>query len=260
MIGSFSYPRSWGNVRKVGEQDANGDPVPVYPSYSQFGIDISNPDSYPGTGTQVYSLDENGNVLQTGTMGGGANYELEGGIDTIYFDGTGDYISFPSFDFTGQVSFSYWIKLETKANIHTLLATAGANDETDGFKVCVNNWNTDDGRIMMEIGNGSIGGKVLSSNADVVPRDGTTWVMCTYAFSFEDNVRRFWVNGVEQGTYESQNPASDPKVNGTFYVGAMIGGSYGMKGHLAEMKFWGGLLVNDEVQTLWNDTKVKYGY
>lgn len=255
MFSSFQAPRSWGRP-VIGELDANGDVVPVYPSYTQFGLDFSNTASYPGTGTTVYSLDGDGSAVQTGDLGT-VTVETVDGFKAAKFDGTNS-ISFPAFEFTGQVSFNYWVKLSTKDNIHTLFSNAGAGLNSDGFKVCVNGWTTNNGNINMEIGNGTDPSLVKTVDLDIVPRDGTAWAMCTYALSFVDSVTRFWVNGVEYATTGTSVP--DPKTNGPWWVGEMSGSTYGMIGYLAEMTFWGGLVNNSEVQTIWNATKAKYGY
>ena len=254
MFSSFQAPRAWGRGLFVGETDANGDEVPVYPSYTQFGLDVTNPVSVPATGSNVYTVDSDGNALQTGTLNGPTRSSADG-ISTLYFDG-GDDIRFDPFEFTGQVSFNYWVKLETKTNIHTLFSNTWANLQSDGFKVCVNTWTTNDGSINMEIGNGVDGSAVRTAAGDIVPRDGTEWAMCTYALSFADSVNRFWVNGVEYPTINTSVP--DPQTSSQWWVGQMAGSSYGMLGHLSQMQFWGGLLTNAEVQTIYNDTKSRY--
>lgn len=269
MFSSFQAPRAWGRVGVVAaaapETDPGGNEIPVYPSYTQFGIDFSDTNSYPGTGNSVYSLDENGTVTQTGTVDG-ATFGSVDSIPTFYFNGsatettgsagTDTRIYFPQFDFTSQVSFNMWVKLDTKQTMHTVIANAPAGGSTDGFKVAINNWATSNGRINMETGNGSSGGGVSTVATGIVTQDGTTWHMLTYALSFVDNVKRMWVDGVEYATQGTATP--DAEMNKPWQIGAMPTKTYGMRGHLAQISFWGGLVTNSEVQTIYNDTKSRY--
>ena len=267
MFGQFSSPRSWGRGLKgvVAEVDPGGNVIPVYPSYTQFGIDFSDTNSYPGTGSSVYSLDENGTVTQTGTVSG-ASFTTADSIPTFYFNGSAtettnssgnaSRITFPQFNFTSQVSFNLWVKLDPKLTMHTVIANAGAGGSQDGFKVCVNNWNSSNGRIQMETGNGSSSGGVSTVATGIVTQDGTTWHMLTYALSFADNIKRMWVDGVEYATQGIATP--DAEMNKAWQIGSMTGNTYGMRGHLAQVSFWGGLVTSAEVQTLYNDTKSRY--
>lgn len=269
MFSSFQAPRTWGRSGAIAapspETDPGGNEIPVYPSYTQFGIDFSDPNSYPGTGNLVYSLDENGSVTQTGTVDG-ATFTSVDSIPTFYFAGsatetgnsfnTDKRIYFPAFNFTSQVSFNMWVKLDPKLTMHTIIANAAAGGSQDGFKVCVNDWSTSNGRIQMETGNGSAAGGVSSVDTGIVTQDGTTWHMLTYALSFQDNVKRMWVDGVEYATQGIATP--DAEMNKPWQIGAMTPNTYGMRGHLAQVSFWGGLVTNAEVQALYASTKSRY--
>ena len=67
-------------------------------------VDAANIYSYPGTGTTWTDLTGNGN---NGTLLNGASFLIENG-GVINFDGSNDYVSFPSFNYDFSNGFTYF--------------------------------------------------------------------------------------------------------------------------------------------------------
>ena len=87
---------------------------------------------------------------------------IKSGTHSAYFDGTSYLkLSADTFELGDQFAVATWIKIPTiETNINTILSNAGRLDRTSGFKIGVNGWQTLDKDIILEAGDGLVGGKV----------------------------------------------------------------------------------------------------
>ena len=72
-------------------------------------LDAADKNSYPGSGTTWSDLSGNGN---DGTLSDAAIGTVSGSENIMAFDGTNDYVSVPTLDFSGDFTISCWIRLQ----------------------------------------------------------------------------------------------------------------------------------------------------
>ncbi len=91
----------------------SGGTSPIVTTGLVLNFDVSNPASYPGSGTTITDLSGNGN---NGTLINGVGYSAtDGGILT--FDGVNDYISTSLVTPSTAFSYGLWVKTSTSNNI-----------------------------------------------------------------------------------------------------------------------------------------------
>jgi hypothetical protein len=112
---------------------------------------------FDGTGA-----DESG-FSRTATLMNGATFSTDAvrGTQSMTLDGIAngadDHAEVSAFDLGNQFSISFWAKLTTSTlSSRTVLANANPGSATNGFRFFINSWNTNDGRIMFETGNGTL--------------------------------------------------------------------------------------------------------
>ncbi|EDY22117.1 PKD domain containing protein [Chthoniobacter flavus Ellin428] len=112
---------------------------------------------FDGTGA-----DDSG-FARTATLMNGAGYSTDAvrGSESMTLDGIDsgldDHAEVSAFDVGNQFSVSLWAKLTTTATgTRTLLANSIGGSATNGMRFFINSWNTSDGRIIFETGNGTL--------------------------------------------------------------------------------------------------------
>ncbi len=125
---------------------------------------------FDGTG-----VDESG-FTRAATLMNGANYSTDAvrGSQSMHLDGLAngadDHAEVSAFDVGNQFSVSLWAKLTaTTAVSRTLMTNSAGGSFTNGMRFFVNSWNTNDGRIMFETGNGTLGDSAISATGVFQP-------------------------------------------------------------------------------------------
>jgi len=140
--------------------DADGDPVKNITNWYVNGTSwtlLNMPfEEINGTTTDNawdYSGYGNNATVVNALWGSTVGYDGKGGYS---FDGNEDYLNFNTVDFGNQFTIELWTKPnDLPDQIITLMANSGSGGSTDGFRFVINTWNTGDGKIIFETGNGA---------------------------------------------------------------------------------------------------------
>lgn len=187
------------------------------------------------------------------------------GVSTKVFDMRtvgSNYMQGPVHNLTTNATVSAWINIPTanqQNNIHCWFSTGGANLATDGFKLDINNWTSNDRALVIEFGNG-IAGSAWSSPASTFQLD--QWQLLTY--SIDSNAK--WAQMTRNDTIVFTPPANadrDRVVSGTnmnkaFRIGDMQG-SYPFNGYINDIRVHRGIMTQQQITDLYTNTKATYG-
>ncbi len=228
----------------------------TYTNTANLYYDAGNTSSYPGTGTVLYNIGTDG--AATGTQGtiSGVVYESAIADGVFNFDGGADKITFGQYDFGDDFTVTAWVYPRSEYSINALLTNAGANTSTNGFKLGWNNWNTQNGRMNLEAGNGSAGGTVTTSST-VITED--SWQFLTYKINRGSQSYNFYVNGVNGGTNGILLPNNFSVNNVNWWLGAIGGNSYYMDANVGEIRVYKTLRSDADITAEFNGTKSRYG-
>jgi len=129
-------------------------------------------------------------------------------------------------------SLSAWVKLDaTATNIQTIWANKAGGATTDGIALFVNSFNTADGMLRLETGNGTAN-LTAASIAGVVPAGG--WHHVFVAANRSAGTAAFYVDGVN--VTSSAGIRTDFANNAVFNVGRYTNSSWYLKGTLDEAR------------------------
>jgi hypothetical protein len=158
------------------------------------------------------------------------------------FDGA-DFVDIGSISLGNAFSISMWVWVNSTAtNIQTLIANSTAGNTQNGFKLFVNSYNTSDGKVAYETGNGSLTDSA-TSNAGAVTAGA--WNKVTVTVNRTAGVAAIYVNNA--------NVTSDSSIRTDFAnsailnLGQMIGNSWRFHGRLDDVRTYNKVLSASEV-------------
>jgi len=175
------------------------------------------------------------------------------GSSSLYLNGSHQYGT-SSISLGMQLTVAVWVNVDNpiKSSIDTLMANTGTGESSNGFKLCINRWNTSDKSVVIEVGDGATGGKWTTAPGLIQPGN---WYHLAFVIDEPNQVLKIYYNGTsaplsfisDEGRLE-QNFRYDFKTAGPFTIGAFLGGaSYGYKGHLDDMRVYNRVLSDDEI-------------
>ena len=214
--------------------------------------------------TGLYSVATNYGLEDNWSIAGSVPYDTTGGIPSYNFSGSNsnEFVKTNAMnsDINDPKVNGYtvlaWLKIDNNADINTIYSTAGPGLSSSGYKLCINNWNTSNGRLNIEYGNGSQGDTVSSSNS--VPLGDGVWRHVVWQHAWRDNQISFWIDGVMETKNATLLPFSPALDNA--YVGTMGSSlSYDFEGKLASLRYYAGVLTDKQVKDLFNMDKAYYG-
>lgn len=252
MLGNFSQTFAYG--RYVAAD--SGYPAIAYPAIEDLRYMADNL-----SGSTVTESNGTGKSLTTYST---AAVTLPG-VSTKVFDMrtfSNNYMQGPTHNFGTNVTVSAWINIPTanqQSNIHCWFSTGGANLATDGFKFDINNWTTSDRALTIEFGNGTAG-YAYGTTAGIFQLD--QWQLLTY--SLDSNAK--WAQISRNDTLvftPAANADRDKVVSGTnmnkaFRIGDMQG-SYPFNGYINDIRVHRGIMTQQQIIDLYNNTKSTYG-
>lgn len=242
--------------RKIIQQQQSGVPDPI------IFYDINDTTSYSGLGsTTLTNIGTLGDISGTrGTLSGPAYVPITwppssgnsfAGLD---FDGLNDKITFSQFDFGDEITITAWVYPRNEFSINTLMSNTFANQNTAGFKLGWNSWNTTNRRMWFEAGDGSSGLARTSANNTIVENE---WQMISYVFDKTNATISFY----KDGTLQSTNTliSNIPTNNSSWWIGSIGGNSYYMDAILSTFKIHNTLLTDTELSLEFDNTKSRHG-
>ena len=193
----------------------------------------------------------NGNILMDITGGFDTDIVHEGSA-SLYVDGTGQNAT-SNISLGTQLTVAVWVNVDNpiQPSINTIMANAFTQEETNGFKLGINGWNTSDQSVVIEVGDGLTGGKWVTQPNLIQPG---SWYHLAFVIDEPNQVIQIYYNGAEaplsftsdQG-YTVGQFHYDFKTSGPFTIGSFLDGSYGFKGHLDDMRIYNRVLSADEI-------------
>ncbi len=128
-----------------------------------------------------------------------------------------------------------WVNLAAgRTSIQTIAANAVGSTNTNGFKFFINRFQTSDGSLIFESGNGTTGIDASSANG-VVPAG--TWTHVAVTVNRTNGTARFYVNGIEQTA--ATTTRTDFSTNtGAFNVGRMLTSNFFFGGNIDDVRIY----------------------
>ncbi len=156
-------------------------------------------------------------------------------------------------DLGTQLTVAVWVNVDNpiQPSINTIMANTGTDEEANGFKLCINHWNTSDQSVVIEVGDGMTGGKWITAPGLIQPGN---WYHVAFVIDEPNQVMKIYYNGVQaplsftsdQG-YTVDQFHYDFSTSGPFTIGAFPVEAYYFKGHLDDMRVYNRILSDDEI-------------
>jgi len=152
-----------------------------------------------------------------------------------------------------QLSVAVWVNVDDpiQSSLNTIMSNTGTGEASNGFKLCINQWNTSDESVVIEVGDGSTGGKWVTGAGLIQPG---SWYHLVFVIDEPHQMMKIYYNGAEQPlTFVSDEGWRldqfnyDFSTSGPFQIGSFPGGFYGFKGHLDDMRVYNRVLSADEI-------------
>jgi hypothetical protein len=111
----------------------------------------------------------NGNTLSNIT-GFFDTVTVHEGSASLYLNGTGQGGT-SNINLGTQLTVAVWVNVDNpiQPSINTIMSNTGTQEESNGFKLCINHWETSDESVVIEVGDGSTGGKWLTAPGLIQP-------------------------------------------------------------------------------------------
>jgi len=199
----------------------------------------------------------NGNTL-TNITGSFDTDIVHEGSASLYVDGTGQN-GVSNINLGTQLTVAVWVNVDNpiQSSINTIMANAGTQEETNGFKLGINHWNTSDESVVIEVGDGLTGGKWITEPGLIQPG---SWYHLAFVIDEPNQILRIYYNGAEAPlSFTSDEGFTvdqfhyDFNTSGPFTIGSFpsemdgFPGAYGFKGHLDDMRVYNRVLSADEI-------------
>lgn len=221
----------------------NGDPPPPSPGddlIAQWTFD-------EGSGVSTHDITNGGHE---GALRNGARFTLDHvqGSHAVNLDGSNDYVDVGPVNLGDTFSIVLWAKLPSNHNnIQSLIANAPSGLSSDGFKLCVNSWSTQNQKVLFETGNGSSGSQA-KTDAGVFPFD--QWTHVAVVVNRAASSVAIYVNGVNETVVGTT--ANSFKVDVAVNIGQMTNGNFNFKGNIDDLRIYNRLLTDSEIQAQFN--------
>ena len=193
----------------------------------------------------------NGNPLMNITGTFDTEIVHEGGA-SLYLNGAGQNGT-SDINLGTQLTIAVWVNVDNpiQSSINTIMANADTQEETNGFKLGINHWNTSDESVVIEVGDGSTGGKWITQPGLIHPG---SWYHLAFVIDEPNQVMKIYYNGAEAPLSFTSDEGFrldqfhyDFTTSGSFTIGSFPDGSYGFKGHLDDMRVYNRVLSADEI-------------
>lgn len=205
--------------------------------------------SFNGNGT-----DFSGNGYDA-TLRGDAIYSDDAakGSRSLLLDGNGDYARVDPIDFGNQFTICAWVFLEPGVeNIQTIIGNATGGSTIDGFKLFVNNWETSNKRIIIEVSDGV-------TRLDAVSPENTFeegfWNHVAVTMDREAGVAQIFYNAAE--VTESGAIVPNFQITDDVTIGAMNGPDWYWAGMIDDVRIYNWLMTADDIDDVMNSPETR---
>jgi len=137
-------------------------------------------------------------------------------------------------------------------DINTILSNTGTGEESNGFKLGINCWDSSDRSVMIEVGDGTTGGKWTTAPGLIQPGN---WYHLAFVIDQPNHLIKIFYNGAQAPlSFKSDQHYTLDEFNysfntaGPFTIGAFPGGmNFNYKGHLDDMRVYNRVLSDEEI-------------
>ena len=175
------------------------------------------------------------------------------GTGSLYLNGNRQYGT-SNINLGSALTVAVWVNVDNpiKSSINTILSNTFTGEQSNGFKLCINRWGTSDRSVVIEVGDGSTGGKWTTASNLIQPGN---WYHLAFVIDQQNQSIKIYYNGAEAPlTFASDQGCNQNQFNysfntaGPFTIGAFPGGfSYSFKGHLDDMRVHNRVLSAEEI-------------
>lgn len=150
----------------------------------------------------------------------------------ISLNGSSAYLNAGTVNVGSEFTLSAWVNIDVAANsIQTLWANKTGGSVTAGFALFANSWQTKDGKLLFETGNGTSGDIAVTPTSLVTT---SQWHHVATAVNRATGSARLYVDGVDQT--ELSSARNDFTDQATLLLGRFTDGLYSFRGRLDEAR------------------------
>jgi autotransporter-associated beta strand protein len=144
-----------------------------------------------------------------------------------------------------EFTLAAWIYLPAgTSTIRTIAANSASGATTSGFRFFANSFNTADGKLVFETGNGSLSARI-SSAVDTLAFD--RWQHVAATVSRSAGTATLYRNGTPVASGSIRNDFSNSAM---LYAAAMSGTNFGLRGTLDDLRLYSRILGAEEMRAL----------
>jgi len=225
----------WGNplATNLPASSTNGG---VWPGFDVVWHLKENGFPYADSTLQAPALNGTAPGLTTGIIGHGES-----------FNGSSDFLNAGPLNLGGAFTLSAWIKLDpAENNIQTIWANKPGGWNSAGFALYINTYNTTDGKLFLETGDGVNGSDTLSATGVLMPGQ---WHYVVASVDKTGGTAQLYVDGTNvtasvavDGAFPDQTPVNFGRITNNVYY---------FKGILDEARIQSGIASSNSVSASW---------
>ncbi|RQW11022.1 T9SS C-terminal target domain-containing protein, partial [candidate division KSB1 bacterium] len=187
------------------------------------------------------------------TLHGDASYAENAakGSHSVLLNGSPDYVLVGPLDFGDEFTICAWAFLEVgTTNIQTIIGNAMGGSTVDGFKLFINNWETNNKCILIETSDGVT--RLDASSPENTFEEGF-WNHVAVTMDRINGAAHIYYNGEDV----TLNGAIVPnlQVTQSVTIGSMAGPEWFWTGMIDDVRIYQGLLTVDEINEVMNGTE-----
>jgi len=166
----------------------------------------------------------------------------------IQLRGSTDYLDAGTFDLGNQFTLSAWVRVDTtsSSNIQSIWSNKGPGFNADGCALFANSYQTRDGKLLVETGNGTNGGTVATPSSLVTTAQ---WHHVAAVIDRSANTAGLYVDGALRT--ESSGIRNDFNTVGDINLGRLTDGSFPFKGIIDEARIESTLRSSNWIWAVW---------
>lgn len=117
------------------------------------------------------------------------------GSDSLYLNGSGQYGT-SDINLGHQLTVAVWVNVDDpiQPDLNTILSNVGTFERCNGFKRCINQWQSSDQSVVIEVGDGSTGGKWVTDPGLIQPG---SWYHLAFVIDQPNHSIKIYYNGAE---------------------------------------------------------------
>ena len=217
-------------------------------------LDAGNYASYPASGTIWRDLSSRRN---NGTLTNGPTFNANNG-GAIVFDGSNDNVTTGSYNYGDTFTISAFLYPLYKFDISNICANSNTGGATNGFRLLINDFQTDNQNLRFQYGNGT--------NFDTIADPGrivwSAWQHVTFVVDKNAVICQIYYNG--ELTVSSALSFTNFNTNAQIFIGTYAnlvssGGAFNYYGRIPFFLIYNRALSPQEVAQNFNATRTRFG-